>query len=144
MTGWRFIVRSHHPLSLLMLWSRDQVITWRMENVLFQLPRDLWLPNVTEWWVLMRACYLASHITCWSCGHIRSHDKWKRDLSLSNLTEVWLMIKQLNQSTIVTGNSMHLFNAAFCMHNFLTSEFYTFVLTLIIKNPAQTIEVFPF
>ena len=54
------------------------------------------------------------------------------------------MIKQLNQSTIVTGNSMHLFNAAFCMHNFLTSEFYTFVLTLIIKNPAQTIEVFPF
>ena len=29
-----------------------------------------------------------------------------RDLSLSNLTEGWLMIKQLNQSTIVTGNSM--------------------------------------
>ena len=28
-----------------------------------------------------------------------------RDLSLSNLTEGWLMIKQLNQSTIVTGNS---------------------------------------
>ena len=28
-----------------------------------------------------------------------------RDLPLSNLTEGWLMIKQLNQSTIVTGNS---------------------------------------
>ena len=32
-----------------------------------------------------------------------------RDLSLSNLTERWLMIKQLNQSTIATRNSMYLF-----------------------------------
>ena len=32
-----------------------------------------------------------------------------RDLSLLHLTEGWLMIKQVNQSTIVTGNSMHLF-----------------------------------
>ena len=32
-----------------------------------------------------------------------------RDLSLSNLTEGWLMIKQLNQSKIVIGNSMYLF-----------------------------------
>ena len=31
-----------------------------------------------------------------------------RDLSLSNLTEGWLMIKQLNQSATVTGNSIHL------------------------------------
>ena len=31
-----------------------------------------------------------------------------RDLSLSNLTEGWLIIKQLNQSATVTGNSIHL------------------------------------
>ena len=81
-------------------WPHDQVITWQMENVISQLPRDLWLPNLTEWWVLMRAYYLSSLITCWSRGHIRSHDKWKnvtnslsRDLSLSKLAEGWLMIR---------------------------------------------------
>ena len=100
LTRWMFIVKGHHPLSLLMLWSRDQIITWQMENVISQLPRDLWLPNLTEWWVLMRAYYLSSLITCWSRGHIRSHDKWKnvtnslsRDLSLSKLAEEWLMIR---------------------------------------------------
>ena len=100
LTRWMFIVKGHHPLSLLMLWSRDQVITWQMENVISQLLRDLWLPKLTEWWVLMRAYYLPSLITCWSRGHIRSHDKWKnvtnslsRDLSLSKLAEGWLMIR---------------------------------------------------
>ena len=33
--------------------------------------------NLPEWWVLMEAYYLSSHITCWSRGHTRSHDKWK-------------------------------------------------------------------
>ena len=96
-TRWMFIVNSHHPLSLLLLWSRDQVITWQMKNLISQLPRDLWL---TEWWVLMRAYYLSSLITSWSRGHIRSHDKWKnvtnslsRDLLLSKLAEEWLMIR---------------------------------------------------
>ena len=69
--------KGHHPVSLLMLWSRDQVITWQMQNVISQLPRDLWLPNLKEWWVLMQAYYLSSLITCWLRGHIRSHDKWK-------------------------------------------------------------------
>ena len=77
LTRWMFIVKGHHPLSLLMLWSRDQIITWQMENVISQLPRDLWLPNLTEWWVLVRAYYPSSHITCWSRDHIRSHGKWK-------------------------------------------------------------------
>ena len=50
-----------------------------------------------------------------------------RDLSLSNLTEGWLMIKQLNQSTIVTGNSMFYSSfkkkETFCMGDFLKWEF---------------------
>ena len=51
-----------------------------------------------------------------------------RDLSLSNLTEGWLMIKQLNQSTVVTGNLIYLFifqkkKETLCMHDFLISEF---------------------
>ena len=28
-------------------------------------------------WVLMRAYYPQSHITCWSCGYIKSYNKWK-------------------------------------------------------------------
>ena len=52
---WRFIVKGHHPLNLLTLWSCDQIITWQMKNVISQLPRDLWLPKLTEWWVLTRA-----------------------------------------------------------------------------------------
>ena len=77
LTRWRFLVKGHHPCSLLMLWSREQVITKQMENVLSQLPRDLWLPTLTECWVLMPAYHLSSYITCWSRGHIKSHDKWK-------------------------------------------------------------------
>ena len=65
------------PLSLLTLWSRDQVITRQMKNVISQLSGDLWLQNLTEWWVLMHAYYPSSHSTYWSRGHIRSHDKWK-------------------------------------------------------------------
>ena len=60
-----------------MLWSCDQVITWQMQNLISQLPRDLYLTNLTEWWVLMRGYYWSSHMSCWSCVHIRSHDKWK-------------------------------------------------------------------
>ena len=71
-----------------------------------------------------------------------------RDLSLSNLTEGWLMIKQLNQSATVTGNSIHLLffqqKKSFCMHDFSTSEFYTFAFTFTIKKPAQIITAFPF
>ena len=70
------------------------------------------------------------------------------DPSLSNLTEGWLMIKELNQSTIVTGNSMYLFffqkKKTLCMHDFLTSEFLTLVFIFMIKKPAQSIKVFPF
>ena len=44
-------------------------------------------------------------------GHITNEKCYKFTCSwpVSNLPEVWLMVKQLNQSTIVTGNSMYLF-----------------------------------
>ena len=73
----RFIIKDHHPLSLLTLWTRDQVITWLIKNVIFLLPRELWLRNLTEWWVPMQAYYPQSYITCWSRGHIKSCNKWK-------------------------------------------------------------------
>ena len=57
--------------------TRDQVITWQMKNVISQLPWDLWLPHLTEWWVLTRGYYPSSDSTCWPRGHRRSHDKWK-------------------------------------------------------------------
>ena len=99
LTRRRFIVKGHHPLSLLMLWSRDQVITWQMENVISQLPRDLWLPNLTEWWVLMWSHNMLitwSNKVTWKMKNVIN--LLSRDLLLSNLTEGWLMIKQLNRS----------------------------------------------
>ena len=81
--------------------SFDALITWSSYHVTkekFYIPTSLrpWLPNLTESWVLMRAYYPSSHITCWWLSHIRSDGKWKcykfRDLSLSNLREWWLMI----------------------------------------------------
>ena len=102
LTRSRFIVKGHHPLSLLMLWSGDQVITWQMENVISQLPRGLWLPNLTEWWVLMLAIKplsIKSHnllITwsykvTWQMKNVIN--SLSRDLLLSNLAEGWLMIR---------------------------------------------------
>ena len=64
-------IKSFEALST---WSSDHVTDKRR---LFQLPRDLWLPNLTEWWVLMRTYYPHSHVTCWSRGYIRSYNKWK-------------------------------------------------------------------
>ena len=54
-------VYSKGPLSLVMLWSRYQVITWQMKNVISLLRQDLWPPNLTEWWVLMWTYYPSSH-----------------------------------------------------------------------------------
>ena len=100
LTRWMFILKGHHPLSLLMFWSRYQVITWQMQNVISQLPRDLWLPNLT--WVMGSNAGLLS---------IKSYNllitwpfkvTWQmkivinslsRDLSLSNLAEGWLIIR---------------------------------------------------
>ena len=97
----RVIVKGHHPSS-----QHDQAITWLIKNVTFHLLRDLWLPNLTEWWVLMQAYYPYQHnyysslITCWSRGHKQCQTKrtknvinsFSRDPQLSNLKEGWLMI----------------------------------------------------
>ena len=61
---------------VLSTWSSDH-ITWLIKNVIFLLPRELWLRNLTEWWVLMRAYHPQSNITGWSCCHIKSYNKWK-------------------------------------------------------------------
>ena len=142
LTRWRFILKGHHPLSLLMFWSRDEVITWYMENVISQLNRGLlsmkshnllitWLYKVT--WQMKNVINLLS-----------------RDLSLLHLTEGWLMIKQVNQSTIVTGNSMHLFffqkkkKETFCMHDFLRSEFWRLFLLSWSNNQLELSKYFLF
>ena len=100
LTRWIFIVKGHHPFSLLMIWSRNQVITWQIENVISQLPRDLWL------WKLARVVgsnggqlSIKSHnllITwsykvTWQMKNVIN--SLSRDLSLSNLAEGWLMIR---------------------------------------------------
>ena len=94
-----------YPLSFLTLWSRNQVIPRQMENVISQFPRDLWLLNLTGWWVLMRACYPSSHITCWSRGHIRSHDKWK----CYKFTFLWPVAIKLEKRVVYLLPQTHIF-----------------------------------
>ena len=83
MTQWsrdhikRFIIKDHHASSLLTIWSLDQMITWLVKNVKFLLPRELWLKDLTEWWVLMQTYYPQSHITCWSRGHTTNEKRYK-------------------------------------------------------------------
>ena len=60
--------------------SFDGLSTWSSDHVADKkryIPWDLWLTNLTEWWVLTRVYYPQSHITCWSRGHIKSYKKWK-------------------------------------------------------------------
>ena len=74
----------HHSLSILTLWSCDQVITWLIKNVISQLSRDLWLLNLTEWGILM---WTLSHKVTWQMKNVIN--SWL----LANLKEGWLMIR---------------------------------------------------
>ena len=95
-------IKSRDKSSLLTLCTRDQGTTWLIKSVIFQLPRDQWLPNLTEWWVLIRAYYAQNHITYSSRDHIRSYD-----LGLSNLTEGWLLIWSYMSNSKVMYPSDH-------------------------------------
>ena len=57
--------------SSLTIESFDALITWSSYHVADKNDISL-LP-----WILMRTYYPSSNTTCWSRGHIRSHDKWK-------------------------------------------------------------------
>ena len=92
-------------------------VFWRFDHVIklkcyISTSAEPMATKLTEWWVRMRAYYPSSHPTCWSRGHIWSHDKWKmfnslsRDLLLSNLTEGWLMIRS-NMSNHKATYSFH-------------------------------------
>ena len=115
LTRWIFIVKGHHPFSLLMIWSRNQVITWQIENVISQLPRDLWL------WKLARVVgsnggqlSIKSHnllITwsykvTWQMKNVIN--SLSRDLSLSNVAEGWLMIRSHMSNRKATYSFDHL------------------------------------
>ena len=67
-------IYSKGPPPIKLTWSSDHVID---KNVIFQLPQDRWLPNLTKWWVLIQVYHLQSHITGWSRGSIRSYNKRK-------------------------------------------------------------------
>ena len=75
LAGWWVKMKDHQQQIHVNLWSRNQMITWEMKNVIFSLPRGLRLPNVTGRHLLMKECCSQSHVTRWSSGHIRSHDK---------------------------------------------------------------------
>ena len=72
-------VHSKGPLSIKSFWRFDDWSHYHVtdEKRYISTSARLWLPNLTKWWVLMQAYYLPSHTTCWSRGHIRSHENEK-------------------------------------------------------------------
>ena len=66
-------------------WSSDHVTD---KNVIFLLPRELWLGNLTECWVLMRAYYSQSHITCWS-RRCKSHKTYEKRFHVTYGYQTW-------------------------------------------------------
>ena len=91
LSWWRFIVNGHHPSSHLTLWLRDQVITWQMKNVIFQLPRDHgyqnWVVDFNAGLLFIKSHNLLmmwSHKVTWQMKNVIN--LLSRGLSLSNLT----------------------------------------------------------
>ena len=70
---------AHNPLTL---WSCK--IMWQMKTIISPLPQCLWLPNLVGWWLNLRGSYPSSHMTLWSCGLMRSHDKLETCLHYHN------------------------------------------------------------
>ena len=91
LTRWRFIVKDNHSWSL---WSFDHVIKLSSDwQKMLYLNFHLWLPNLTELWVLMWAYYHQvknllitwSHKVTWQMKNVIN--ALSRGLSQSNLTE---------------------------------------------------------
>ena len=97
---WRFIVKGHHPLSLLTLWSRDQVIMWQYEKRYISASarpmatklRRVVGSNAGLLSINSRNLLITwSHKISWKMKNVLN--SLSRDLSLSNLTEGRLMIR---------------------------------------------------
>ena len=102
LTRWRFIVKSHYPLSLLTLWSRDQVTSYHATDEKRYISTSA-RPMATKLGRVVgsNASFLSikphnllitwSHKVIWQMKNVLN--SLSRDLSLSNLTEGWLMIR---------------------------------------------------
>ena len=44
-------------------------------NILSPQPQCLWLPKMTRWWFTVKGSHPQSHLTLWSHGLARSHEK---------------------------------------------------------------------
>ena len=55
-------------------WHLHIVVTWQIENIIFPLSQDLWIPNLARWWLLMRGPHLQSHVTHQSRGRVSSQN----------------------------------------------------------------------
>ena len=54
---WWFKVKDHLQQSHVTLWPRGQMIKWPMKIIIYPLPWDLWLLNLTWRQLLMKRCY---------------------------------------------------------------------------------------
>ena len=53
------------------------MVTWQITNKIYLLPRRLYPPNLTRWWLRARGYNSKSHMILWLRGHVRSRDKQK-------------------------------------------------------------------
>ena len=108
LTRWRFTVKGHHPLSLLTLWSRDQVTSYHVTDKKRYISTSA-RPMATKLGRVVgsNAGFLSikshnllmtwSHKVTWQMKNILN--SLLRDLSLLNLTEGWLMIRSQSPTT---------------------------------------------
>ena len=61
-------------------------VTWQMKYFTSPIPLDHLLPNTTKWWFTLRDFNPLIHITCQTCGYMRSPKKLKT-LQLHNRDE---------------------------------------------------------
>ena len=47
----------------------------KIQSVISLLLQDLQPRNLVGWWLRLRDSYLASHMSLWSCGHVKLQDK---------------------------------------------------------------------
>ena len=50
---------------------------WETKTVLFPIPQCLWPPNLVGWWLTLSGSHPSNHLTHWSRGLARLHDKLK-------------------------------------------------------------------
>ena len=65
-------IMSHDPLTT---YSRE--VMWQIKSLMSPIPQNLWPPNLTGGWLMIRRIHAWCHMTLWLRGYVMSRDKLK-------------------------------------------------------------------